>query len=122
MAPPKVKTAARASANAVMFAELCLALTKGEFSRPELIKRIGIHDSTLGKWLRYLRVRKLIYICEWRRTHRTGAVAAVWTWGPGHLDASKPRAKSQKEYTQTHKVNQHLGVFYDIARNSEESL
>ena len=121
MAPPRTKVGGRVSVTAVAFAELCLALTEGEFSRVELIKRTGIHDATLGKWLRYLKQRRLIHICAWSRTHRTGAVAAVWTWGYLKHDAAKPAPKTQREYTATHEANKHLGVFYDFARPTKGS-
>ena len=118
MAPPKTRKANRISVNAISFAELCLILTEGEFSREEILKRTGINDQTLGRWLSYLKARRLVYICEWRRTHRTGAVAAVWTWGYRKHDVDKPAPKTQREYTQKHIETKRLGVFYDIARSS----
>ena len=118
MAPPRTKTAARVSVTAVAFAELCLALTEGEFTRTQLVARLGIHDSTLGKWLKMLNTRKLVYICEWRRNHTVGALSAVWTWGYKEHNVAKPPGKSQRVHTQKHLENKLIGVFYDIARTS----
>lgn len=119
MAPPRTRKVSRVSVTAVSFSELCLALTVGDFSRAELVKRIGVNDQTLGRWLKNLKDRHLVYICEWRRTHRTGAVAAVWTWGYRKKDVDKPVAKTQREYTKKHFETKQLGVFYDIARAAQ---
>lgn len=116
MAPPKTRVVSRVSANAISFAELCLALAEGEFTRTELHKRIDINDQTLGRWLGYLKKRRLVYICEWRRTYRIGAPAAVWTWGYLQNDVKKPVKRPDKEYRKTYEDNKQLGVLYDISR------
>ena len=116
MAPPKVRFTARVSINALSFAELCLKLTEGEYSKTELMNLIGIKQDTVRTWLGYLKDRELVYICEWRRTHNVGALTAIWTWGHKIQDVKKPGRKSQAEYTKIHQRNKLLGALYDIAR------
>lgn len=106
--PTKTKFT-RESASAIAFAELIYHLQDGEYCREELCELTGIADSTLRKWLRYLRrpKRKLVYICERRRTAKTGACKLIYTWGPGEKDVPVIR-KTQAEYSRTYRVNKQL--------------
>lgn len=106
--PTKTKFT-RESANALAFSELIYHLQDGEYSREELCELSGIADSTLRKWLRYLRRpgKKLVYICERRRTAKTGACKLIYTWGPGEKDVPVVR-KTDAEYSRTYRVNKQL--------------
>lgn len=106
--PTKRKFTAE-SANALAFAELIFHLQDGEYTREELCELTGIADSTFRKWLRYLRRpgKKLVYICERRRTSKTGACKLIYTWGPGEKDAPVIR-KTVAEYSRTYRTNKQL--------------
>lgn len=108
--PGPIKTKfTRESANALAFAELIYHLQDGEYSRDQLCELAGISDSALRKWLRYLRRpgKKLVYICERRRTFRTGACKLIYTWGPGEKDVPVVR-KTYAEYSRTYRQNKQL--------------
>lgn len=68
------------SVNAIAFAELCLVLSKGEHNREELANLVGIADTTVRRWLRYLHSRRLVYICERRRKSKVGAPKLYYSW------------------------------------------
>ena len=97
MAPPIRRTVARSSANAIAFAELCLALNTFAYSKAELGRIIGVSDGTLKKWLDYLHKRKLVHICEYRHDNKYGPHTAIWTWGVELRDVPKPRVKTHSE-------------------------
>lgn len=101
MAPPVTKFA-RTSANAIAFAELVLALSKGEHSREELLEIVGISDSSLRAWIKYLHARKLIYICERRRRFATGARQIIYAWNTEFKfkDVPAPEPMTQAEYSE----------------------
>lgn len=105
------------SANAIAFAELVWHLHQGEYTREELIDLTGIADSTLRKWLRYLRTpgRKMVCICERRRTSKTGACKLVYTWGPGERDVPVIR-KTDTDYSRTYRANKQLKVIQNALK------
>jgi transcription initiation factor IIE alpha subunit len=110
--PTKTKFT-KESANPLAFAELCYHLNNGEYSRQELLKLTGIADSTLRKWLRYLRrkEKKLVYICERRRTSKYGACLLIYAWGFEQKDVPVVR-KTQAEYDRKSAVNKSLKRLY----------
>lgn len=112
--PTKTKFT-KESPNPLAFAELCFHLNNGEYSRKELLELTGIADSTFRKWLRYLRNRKLVYICERRRTSTTGACLLIYTWGFEKLDVPVKR-KTMAEMSHTYRVNKSLKVIQNVAR------
>lgn len=114
---PAKKKFTRESINAIAFTELIFHLTEGEYSREELCELSGIADSTLRKWLRYLMnpKRKLVYICERRRTSKYGACKLIYTWGPGIKDVPVLR-KTVAEYSRTYRANKLLKVIENVAR------
>ena len=106
---PTKRKFTRESANALALVELIFHLQDGEYSRDELCELAGIADSTTRKWLRYLRRpgKKLVYICERRRTSKTGACKLVYAWGPGEKDVPVIR-KTLAEYSRTYRMNKQL--------------
>ena len=117
MAPPK--TLHRVSSNALSFAELVLVLSSGEWSRLELIEKVGISDSCLRTWLKYLLDRNLVVICEYRRTARTGQALIIYTWNHNFESKSVKRPKkSQAEYSRDYRVNKNLNVLHQLAKGN----
>ncbi len=114
---PAKKKFTRESANAIAFTELIFQLTEGEYSRDELCELTGIVDSTLRKWLRYLMnpKRKLVYICERRRTSKVGACKLIYTWGPGTKDVPVVR-KSVAQASRDYRRNKLLRMIENVAR------
>lgn len=114
--PTKTKFT-RESANAIALTVMIHALVEGEHTRDELQEIAGISDSTVRKWLRYLSnpKRKLVYICERRRTARTGACKLVYTWGPGKQDVPVVR-QTDSDYSRTYRANKRMRLLYDIAK------
>ena len=106
---PTKRKFTKESANAIAFAELVWQLHQGEYTREELIELTGIADSTLRKWMKYLRnpKRRMVYICERRRTSKTGACKLVYAWGPGEKDIPVIR-KTDAEYSRTYRMNKQL--------------
>ena len=95
----------RESSNAIAFAELCLVLSTQECSRKELVEKTGISDSALRGWLRYLKNRNLIYICEYRKGFNLGAPLHIYSWNHNfeHKDVVKPRRKSEAAYSKKYR-------------------
>lgn len=104
MAPPR--TNFKESPNSLAFAELCFHLNDGEYSRLQLMELTGIVDSTLRKWMRYLRRpgKRLVYICERRRSLNVGQPLLIYTWGPGEADAPKIVRETQAVYSARYRV------------------
>ena len=118
---PAKKKFTRESANAIAFAELCLVLHQGEYSRPELCEKVGISDSTLRCWMRYLRSRKLVIICEHRRTHMTGACLLIYTWNH-HLegkDAKPPERQSLAETSRNYRARKSVKILKSLPITGE---
>jgi transcription initiation factor IIE alpha subunit len=119
MAPPKRKFC-RESQNAIAFAELVLVLHSGEFDRIELCEQVGVSDSCLRGWMRYLRSRNLVVICEYRRTARTGAPKIIYTWNHNleEKDVPKPKRKSVAEYSETYRQNKLLRKLHELGNTT----
>lgn len=103
--PGPIKLNFRVSVNPAAFAELCLVLHQGEWSRGELVEKVGVVDSTVRKWIEYLHKRKLVYICEYRRRHATGSAMIYYTWNHNleHKDVPRPRRMSTAEYSERYR-------------------
>lgn len=115
MAPPK--TLFRVSSNALAFAELVFTLSSGEYCREELVEKIGISDGCLRMWMKYLRDRKLVVICEYRRTARTGQPRRIYTWNHNFdsKDVAVPR-KSQAQTSRDYRINKSLKVIHELGK------
>lgn len=84
--------------NASAFANLCLLLNQGEYTKHQMAEGVGITIGTCLKWVNMLHRMKLIYIAGWNRG-LAGAPAAVWTWGFEGRDAPRPKAMTQAQYS-----------------------
>ena len=114
---PTKRKFTRESANALALVELIFHLQDGEYSREQLSELSGIADSTCRKWLRYLRRpgKKLVYICERRRTSKTGACKLIYAWGPGEKDVPVIR-KTTTNYSRTYRANKQLKVIQNALK------
>jgi len=117
MAPPKIRH--KVSVRAVGIFNLCQLLNSSEYTAAELSAITGMTLETVCKHLRLLKARKLIYVCEWRKTHAAGAPARVWTWGFETEDARRPKRKTQAEYSATHKARKNLKLLEGVKHVSQ---
>jgi hypothetical protein len=92
-------------AYATGFAELCLALNEGEYTKPQLVEKTGLAMNTVVKWLNVLKRRHLIYVAAWTRPAR-GCPAAVFAWGYMEVDKPRPKPKSSSEYSSNYRNRQ----------------
>ena len=115
---PAKRKFVRESANAIAFAELCLVLSTGEWSREELCEKVGISDSCLRGWLRYLKSRDLIYICERRRSFKTGAAKIIWAWNTGfeYKDAPPVKRLGDAVYSAKYRENKSLKLLQELGK------
>lgn len=116
--PPKRKFT-RESSNAIAFAELVLTLSTGEWCREELCERAGISDSCLRGWLRYLRSRNLVYICERRRSSHVGAAKLFYSWNHNfeYKDAPKHKRQGDAVYSAAYRKRKSLKVIYELGKS-----
>lgn len=84
--------------NAIAFAELCLLLNAGEYTKDQLAEKTGLVIGTVTKWMKMLERRKLIYIVGYLKGP-VGQPAAIWTWGFEVENAPRPAALTQAQYT-----------------------
>lgn len=105
------------STSALAFAELIYHLQDGEYSREELCELTGLADSTFRKWLRYLRRpgKRLVQICERRRTSKLGACKLIYTWAPGKPDVPVVR-EGDAVYSKRYRINKSLKVLHELGR------
>lgn len=94
-------------ANAAALVELISKLTKGNFSKEELMLHCGISPYTVVKWMRLLKSKKLVCVADWR-VGLVGQPAALWTWDPGGVDAPRPKPMTQKEYNERSRIRKQL--------------
>lgn len=99
----------RLAVNAAAFAELCLLLNSGEYTKAQLTEKTGIVIGTTTKWMKMLERRKLIYICDWL-VGPVGQPAAVWTWGFEVENAPRPKPMTQAQYSDRYR-NKKRGTF-----------
>lgn len=82
----------RPALGVIAFAHLCELLNaKMPHSQLWFRTQIGVSESTMTKFMRTLKNRKLIYVFDW--THdgkRTSTRIALWTWGYNREDAPRP--------------------------------
>jgi transcription initiation factor IIE alpha subunit len=114
---PTKRKFVRESINALSLVELVYVLTEGEYTRDELCELVGVSDSCMRTWLRYLMrpEKKLVYICERRRTSKTGACKLIYTWGPGIRDVPVVR-KSVAQTSRDYRRNKLLRMIQNVAR------
>lgn len=106
----------RISTNALAFAELVYQLQNGEYGVRELAELCGISEDSVRLWLSYLRRpgKKLVYICERRKTSSTGARMLIYTWGPDKDDVPVIRL-TRKQYLENWKRNRQLRILNGTA-------
>lgn len=112
----------RSSANAVAFGNLCLALNEDSLSRTELAELTGLSDGCIRTWIAILRIRELIYICEYRRRYSVGRWEEVFKWGFKKHDVLRPKKKTQAQYSANYRTRKLLKeTLYGISRTNQES-
>lgn len=106
----------RISANALAFAEMIYHLQDGEYGVRQLAELCGISEDATRRWLTYLRrpKKKLVYICERRKTHSTGSRMLIYTWGPGIEDVPAIRL-TRKQHLENWKRNRQLRILHGTA-------
>lgn len=123
MAPPRKDF--KVSANPLAFAELCWLLNTGEYSREELLELTGIADSTLRKWLSYLRRsgKQLVRICERRVVANLGAPKLIYTWDPDQKDVPKiPNLGNAVHSAEYRKRKLERKAFHGTSKKSSSDL
>lgn len=99
----------RMAGNATAFAELCLLLNNGEYTKNQLADKTGLVIGTIIKWVKMLERRKLIYICGWQ-IGPVGQPAAIWTWGFEMDNVPRPKPMTQAQYSDRYR-NKKRGTF-----------
>lgn len=88
------------STDSIAFAEVLLAFTKAPATQEQARLAGGVTKSTMARWMKALKDRKLLYIYDWGRAGNN--TVPRWSYGYKGFDALKPAAKSSalccKEY------------------------
>jgi len=77
-------------------AELIYFLREGEYTVHELAELTGLHENTIGEYLRAMHKRKVVYVAGWGPDARGGMNVREWSLGE-QKDKPKPKAKSAVE-------------------------
>jgi len=84
------------SIDVVAITTLLHALNEGTYSQIQLQEMTGMCNQSIGRWLRAVKKKKLIFIAEW---HKHGKVwVAYYQWGFEEPDAPKPKPLTNKEH------------------------
>lgn len=109
------------SINVTAVIKLCELLNDSEYSQDQLQELIGLHPQSMGRWMKRLRDKKLIYIIDWER--RGKIWVAIWTWGYMMKDKMKPKPMSSAEYNLRARAKKKLlGLQSSTVRFSERKL
>lgn len=83
-------------------AELVYFLREGDYTVQQLAEFTGLHENTVGEYLRAFHARKLIYVAGWGPDARGGMNVREWRLGE-HKDMPKPRPKTGTERTRIYR-------------------
>ncbi len=77
--------------NVSAYANTCQMLHEGPVTVFDLMRATGMHGNTLRKFVRALKLRRLIYVAVWRKDTLGRYTVAAYSWG-SRPDAKRPPA------------------------------
>lgn len=105
--------------NAVAFAQMCLLLNTGAYTKDQLAETTGLTIGTVTRWMRLLEKRELVYVIKWWRAGTVGQWAAKWTWGYRVESAPKPKAQTQSQYNQNSRIRKKMRKSKAVSTTTE---
>lgn len=82
--------------NAYSFTHLIELLMQGEWNKGQLVEQTGLHQATVGAYVRHMHRKRILRIAEYRRCKRGRLWVAYYTLNPDGLDDVRrpPRTSS----------------------------
>lgn len=109
------KRKTNSNGNAIAFAQLCMLLNTGAYTKNQLAESTGLTIGTVIRWLKLLESRHLVYVAKWWRAGTSGQWAAKWTWGYMIESTPRPKPQTQAQYSRNSRIRK------QVRRNTDQS-